>query len=54
MPTSKFSQEEINLWDENEVAKWLTTCRLEDLVEEFKSNQIDGQRLLVSYCSKML
>ncbi len=50
MPVSKnqYAQEEINQWDESEVAKWLIANKLEYLVEEFKSNQIDGQRLLVS------
>jgi hypothetical protein len=51
MPSKKskaYSEEDIQGWGVDDVSKWLCSNNLESCVKEFKSLQIDGQRLLVN------
>ena len=49
MPSTKnqVTEAEVQTWGMNEVCEWLKSSKLESCIEEFKSLQIDGQRLLV-------
>lgn len=51
MPSNKgannISESDVQGWGLDDVAGWLKSNKLESCVEEFRSLQIDGQRLLV-------